>query len=88
MVGKKIISFFLAILLFISILMSCGNNNDSNSNNNLQSETDNNGENDMLTEKESDILDGLDFAGRPYRIQMSSTTISSHELMQGLDETT
>ena len=73
---KKALAFLLASTVALSLLLvSCGNSSADTSDDTKPEQTDS----DVTTEV--DILAGLNFGGRDFRIQMSNTAISSADLM-------
>ena len=80
---KKALAFLLASTVALSLLLvSCGNSSADTSEDTKPEQTDS----DVTTEV--DILAGLNFGGRDFRIQMSNTAISSADLMMDAGEAT
>jgi hypothetical protein len=82
MSAKKIFILLLAVILTIpTVLSACGDKDAAQTGDTTQSVTE-----DAET-TEPDILEGLDFGGSDFRIQMSNTSISSADFMEDSGET-
>lgn len=82
---KKIASLMLILAMLLPSAAACSESGDGNSNNTKDTQTPENTETETA---EPNILDGLNFNGRDFRIQMSATAISSDAYMHGSDEFT
>lgn len=72
------------IMLSASVMVSCSEASDKSG----QESTANAGDTSAAEETEANILDGLNFNGQDFRIQMSATSISSNAYMEGTGEST
>lgn len=82
---KKITSLLLVLVMLLPAIVSCSEKPKGESNNSGNSDS-----SDTSTPETSEpnILDGLNFDGKEFRIQMSATDISSDDYMHGSDELT
>lgn len=76
----------LAVMFSLTFLSSCSNTTIAEENDIAKESAETVSE--AAVTAEPNILDGLDFDGESFRIQMSATTISSNDYMEGLDELT
>ena len=80
---RNILALFLAMLM----LASCGSGGTEHDDTE-KGETDSAGETETVPETEPDILAGLSYDGRTFRILTSDTDISSNDLIEGTGELT